>query len=106
VLVGVGSSIIAVSTNPQPPAPYQRPMQEFLWPAFRDGLLSLNRASILDKDQPGDGGWSGMRSNPAPRAAWNLGEKAGLTGLPSLLPLAGIWALAGALWSVAGGRRR
>ena len=83
-LTGFAATLIGVSTTAQPPAPtYDAPMSQLLWPAFRSGHLSLNRQSFFESYPPGD-----ISNYDAPRAAWNLGEKIGLHGLPSLLPLA------------------
>lgn len=75
-LWGVTLSLIAVSTNPRPPfsLSHKSPVQELLWPAFRLGHIPLQ----------GD--------------AWNLGQRAGLSGLASLLPLLLVWVLALAAW--------
>ena len=59
-------------------------------PAFRDGDLSLNPQTFVHNSV--DAGR--LRGGGDPHAAWNLGELAGLRGLPSLLPLAFIWIVA------------
>jgi len=85
-VAGSAFSLIGVSTTAQPPAPDpQHPMRDLLWPAFRDGQLSLNRQSYFDVRPPGEA--AGLRDVGVEHAQWNLGEKMGLTGLPSLLPL-------------------
>ncbi|HMB78787.1 MAG TPA: hypothetical protein VKI43_01920, partial [Vicinamibacterales bacterium] len=88
---GAGVTLVAVSTTPQPPASFKAPVRELLWPAFRDGDLSLNPQTFVhnsvDVEHMRGGGGD-------PHAAWNLGEIAGLHGLASLLPLAIIWAIA------------
>jgi hypothetical protein len=93
---GIALTVIAVSTNPQPPADFKSPLTALLWPAFRVGDLSLNTQTMVHATPPG-----GPRPAPdVPRAAWNLGELAGLRGYASLLPLAGVWVIAaGRLWS-------
>ena len=69
-------------------------MTELLWPAFRDGDLSLNPQTFVHNSV--DAGR--LRAPGAePHAAWNLGEIAGLRGLPSLLPLLVIWVIAAGL---------
>ena len=88
---GAALSLVAVATMAQPPASIQRPVTELLLPAFRDGDLSLNTQRFTDS------GASALRAHVEPKAAWNLGMKIGLTGLASLLPLALVWAAAGAL---------
>jgi hypothetical protein len=91
---GVGLTLVAVSTTPQPPASFKAPVSELLWPAFRDGDLSLNPQTFVHNSAD----VAHMRGGHGdPHAAWNLGELAGLRGLPSLLPLALIWAAAAAL---------
>jgi hypothetical protein len=93
---GAALTLIAVSTTPQPPATFKAPMQELMWPAFRDGDLALNPQTFVHNSA--DAGR--LRGNQVPHASWNLGEIAGLHGLPSLLPLALMWLVAGAcLWS-------
>jgi hypothetical protein len=84
---GLAATLVAVSTNPQPPSSYKAPMRELLLPAFADGDLSLNHQSFVH------GGASPelMRGNRVPHAAWNLGEIAGLRGRASLLPLLLVW---------------
>jgi hypothetical protein len=93
---GAALTLIAVSTTPQPPATFKAPMQELMWPAFRDGDLALNPQTFVHNSA--DAGR--LRGNQVPHASWNLGEIAGLHGLPSLLPLALMWLVAAAcLWS-------
>ncbi|MFN7985554.1 MAG: hypothetical protein U0Q11_27245 [Vicinamibacterales bacterium] len=92
-LWGVALNLIVVSTNPQPPSNIMRPVQELLWPAFMEGDLSLNPQSFTDYAADPDR----MRHNPAGHASWNLGERLGLHGLTSLLPLIAIWCLAALL---------
>ena len=90
---GAALTLVAVSTTPQPPATFTSPMRELLWPAFRDGDLSLNPQTFVHNSV--DAGR--LRGGGDPHAAWNLGELAGLRGLSSLLPLAFIWVAAAAL---------
>jgi hypothetical protein len=87
---GVAATLIAVSTTPQPPASIKAPMRELLWPAFRDGDLSLNPQTFVHNSVDVEH----LRGRGDPHAAWNLGELAGLHGLPSLVPLALVWAVA------------
>jgi hypothetical protein len=84
---GAALTLIAVSTTPQPPATFKAPVRELLWPAFRDGDLSLNPQTFVHNSV--DVGR--LRGGGEPHAAWNLGELAGLHGLTSLLPLAFLW---------------
>ena len=67
-------------------------MRELLWPAFRDGDLSLNPQTFVHNSVDVEH----LRGGGDPHAAWNLGELAGLHGLPSLLPLAVVWIVAAA----------
>ena len=87
---GAAVTLIAVSTTPQPPASFKAPMRELLWPAFRDGDLSLNPQTFVHNSVDVEH----LRGGGDPHAAWNLGELAGLHGLPSLVPLALVWAVA------------
>jgi hypothetical protein len=84
---GAALTLIAVSTTPQPPGSVMAPVRELLWPAFRDGDLSLNHQTFVHFTADGDR----LRGRTIPHAAWNLGEIAGLRGHASLLPLAAIW---------------
>jgi hypothetical protein len=90
---GAAITLIAVSTTPQPPASIKAPVRELLWPAFRDGDLSLNPQTFVHNSV--DVGH--LRGGGDPHAAWNLGELAGLRGLPSLLPLSVVWIVAAAI---------
>jgi hypothetical protein len=93
---GAALTLIAVSTTPQPPSSFHAPVRELLWPAFRDGDLSLNHQSFVD----GGANPDLLRGHKIPHASWNLGEIAGLHGLTSLFPLAAVWIAAGAaLWT-------
>ncbi|MCU1385685.1 MAG: hypothetical protein JWL71_4382 [Acidobacteria bacterium] len=87
---GAALTLIGVSTTPQPPASFKAPVTELLWPAFRDGDLSLNPQTFVHNSVDVEH----LRGGGDPHAAWNLGEIAGLRGLPSLLPLALVWVLA------------
>ena len=88
---GAALTLIAVSTTPQPPGSLRAPMQELLWPAFRDGDLSLNNQSFVTFRADPD-----LRGNTRPHASWNLGEISGLHGHASLLPLGIVWTAAAA----------
>ncbi|HKA91444.1 MAG TPA: hypothetical protein VKE22_27465 [Haliangiales bacterium] len=87
-LVSGGIQLVAVATTAQPPENVRRPLGDLLWPAFRDGDLALNHQSF---DEAGADP-ARLRGGSIPHDAWNLGEKLGLRGLPSLAPLAAIWA--------------
>lgn len=87
---GLALTLVAVSTTPQPPSSFKAPVSELLWPAFRDGDLSLNPQTYVHYSAPADQ----LRGNQLPHASWNLGQLAGLNGLASLVPLGLIWLLA------------
>ena len=94
-------TLIAVSTMPLPPSGIRRPVAEFMWPAFRDGDLSLNTQTFVSYGVDLD-----FRAHHEPRAAFNLGMKLGLTGHASLAPLVLVWAVCGyGLIGAAGSRK-
>jgi hypothetical protein len=85
-IVGVGFSLVAVSTDPQPTIFPGNPVTDHLWPAFRSGRLSSNTAPFV---------------GPPPglmRTAWNIGEGVGLRGRTSLVPLYVFWVTSLAAW--------
>ena len=73
---------------------FMKPVSELLWPAFRDGDLSLNHQTMVS----GSAEPSNLRGGRIPHAAWNLGEVAGLHGRASLVPLGLVWIAAAALF--------
>ncbi len=79
--------LVATSVGPEVSERIERPYAEHLIPRFVAGDLAGNRQSF-EMVRPAPNG---------PRHAWNVGERLGLEGLASLLPLAGIW-LACAVW--------
>lgn len=87
---GASLSLMAVSTTPQPPGDLYSPVRELLWPAFKAGDLSLNNQSMVHM-RGDEGRLLGGRTT---HYAWNLGEIAGLHGLPSLVPLLVVWIIA------------
>jgi len=80
--------LVATSVRPEVPTWYDRPFADYLWPLFRAGLLGVNTLPIH----------TGFIHEQ--RQAWNLGEKLGLHGLASLLPL-GAYLAATATWLIA-----
>ena len=96
-LAGIGESLVAVSTTPQPPANFERPMAELLWPTFSSGDFPIGWQGYLDY-RPPPGPMSELEAAGVPRAAWNLGQLIGLRGLMSLVPLFGIWVVAAMAW--------
>ena len=89
-IVGVAFALIAVSTTPQPPSNLRWPLADLLWPAFRDGDLSINTQTFVHNSLNGE-----LRNNPSHHAAWNLGQLAGLKGHASLVPLGVVWVVGG-----------
>jgi hypothetical protein len=84
IAYGLAMSVVAVSTNPEPAAVIRDPVWDQMWPAFRAGHLSSNTESFLS---------TGIEAFGKREFSWNVGEKLGLHGLPSLLPLAAVWML-------------
>jgi hypothetical protein len=87
---GAALTLVAVSTTPQPPSSTRDPVRELLWPAFRDGDLSLNHQTFVHGTAQADK----LRGGSIPHAAWNLGELVGLRGRLSLVPLGLVWVAA------------
>ena len=100
-VVGVGQSLVAVSTTPQPPANVERPMADLLWPDFKSGDFPIGWQGYLDYRPPA-GPMSELEAAGVPRAAWNLGQVVGLNGFMSLVPLFMMWIAAGVAWARAG----
>ena len=99
-LWGAAMALVCVATTAQPPEAILHPMTELLWPAFKDGDLSLNHQSFLE----GGAELAKLRGGALPHDAWNLGELMGLRGKASLLPLVAMWGALAALYARA--RRR
>jgi hypothetical protein len=97
-LVGVGESLVAVATTPQPPVGAERPMAELLWPAFKSGDFPIGWQGYLDL-RPPDAAMSELEAAGVPRAAWNLGQLAGLRAFASLLPLLALWLAGAVAWT-------
>jgi hypothetical protein len=80
--------VVATAVHPEVPTWYDRPFGEYLFPSFRNGQLAINTIPIH----------TGFIHEQ--RQAWNLGEKLGLQGRATLIPLAlylvatGAWLLA------------
>lgn len=81
---GIFWTLVAISTHPMPRDSYGRPFEELLWPSFVEGKLSLNQQDAF------------VSTRPSP--AYNWGERIGLKGLPSLIPLGVFWALMIGAW--------
>jgi hypothetical protein len=87
--VGAAMSLVAVSVTAQPNEAVKNPIVDLYLPSFAAGRLGVNWQGFLE---------AGQQSVRDPVAhAWNLGEKVGLSGLWSLVPLALFFALCG-LW--------
>ncbi len=84
-LVSVGIALMVVSTTSQLSMQDSCPLAHSVWPAFWCGQVALNRVSILTVAEGGSG-------------AFNLGQLMGLHGLASLIPLLGMWVVAGVAW--------
>ena len=84
---------------PLPPANIRLPVAEFMLPAFRDGDLSINTQSVASGGVDLD-----FRAHHEPKAAFNLGMKAGLDGHASLVPLGLVWLACGLWWWLASRR--
>jgi hypothetical protein len=67
---------VATAVRPEVPTWYDDPFRELLFPSFLGGQLAINTIPIH----------TGFIHEQ--RQAWNLGEKLGLEGLATLLPLA------------------
>jgi hypothetical protein len=71
-------------------------MRELLWPAFVSGDFPIGWQSVLERSAPGEP-LSELERRGVPRASWNLGQRVGLRGHASLVPLFLVWIL-GAFW--------
>ena len=70
--------LVGTSVKPEVPRVEERPFSAFLLPAFSEGRLAQNTQSIDMVTGRGH----------TLRRAWNLGERLGLEGVATLLPLA------------------
>jgi len=93
VLFGAVMSLIAVSTTPMLPETLKNPVRGLLGPAFRVGDLSLSpvESFLVEPKLHHVDTYAGYHP-------WNLGERAGLSGLFSLAPLFAVWSGAVAAW--------
>jgi hypothetical protein len=103
VLWGGALSLVAESTTVQPPDYYKEPVTQLLWPSFRDSRFSLNTLTFDEYGNEGPPLLSVEDGND--RAAWNVGERLGIAGHASLVPLFLLWAAAAAAWWLVGRRR-
>ena len=84
-LCSAGIALMVVSTTSQLSMQDSCPLAHSVWPAFWSGQVALNRVSMLTAAEGGGG-------------AFNLGQIMGLHGLASLIPLFGMWLIAGVMW--------
>lgn len=90
-LYGVVLSLVAVSTTALPSKEdYEQPVGQLLWPSFRRGELALHHQAIVE--------FSVSKARDPSAHAWNAGEKLGLSGKTSLLPLFAAWGVLGGVW--------
>jgi hypothetical protein len=83
-------SAMAVSTLVLLPGDVGAPVRERILPAFASGDLALNPQTFLETGQ------STRPANPL-LSAWNVGQRLGLHGHESLIPLAVAWGVAAVL---------
>jgi hypothetical protein len=88
-LCSVFVGLMVVSTTSQLSMQDNCPIVHSVWPAFWSGQMALNRDSMLTVAESGNAG---------PYGAFNVGQLFGLHGLASLVPLLGMWVLAGLWW--------
>jgi hypothetical protein len=86
-LVSIFLMLAGTSVKPEVPRVEERPFTAFLLPAFLEGRLALNTQSIDMVTGRGH----------TLRRAWNLGERLGLEGLATLVPLA-VFVLGALAW--------
>ncbi len=89
-LCSVFLALMVVSTTSQLSMQDSCPLVHLVWPAFWSGHMAMNRDSMLTASEAGACGQF---------AAFNLGERVGLHGLASLIPLLAMWLAAALLWS-------
>jgi hypothetical protein len=86
-IVSVFVALIVVSTTSQLAMQDSCPIVHSSWRAFWSGQMAMNRESMLTAAEAGGG-----------YGAFNLGQLLRLHGLASLIPLLGLWAIAGIIW--------
>jgi len=88
-LCSVFLALMVISTTSQLSMQGNCPIAHSSWPAFWSGQMALNHDSMLTVAEAGSGARYG---------AFNLGQLMGMQGLASLVPLLGLWGVAGLLW--------
>jgi len=86
-LCSVFITLMVVSTSSQLAMQDSCPIVHSSWPNFWSGHMATNRESMLLPSEAGES-----------QAAFNLGQLAGLHGLPSLLPLLVVWVFVALIW--------
>lgn len=81
-------TLMVVSTTSQLAMQDSCPIIHSTWPAFWSSHMAMNRESMLTVAEAASGDYG----------AFNLGQRLGLRGLPSLIPLAAVWSLAALGW--------
>ena len=87
-IISLFVALMVVSTTSQLAMQDSCPIVHSSWPAFWSGQMAMNRESMLTAAEAGGG-----------YRAFNLGQLLGLHGLASLIPLLGIWGIAGVFWA-------
>src|SRR6185436_17638386 len=72
------------------PDNHKVPFTQLLWPNFASGHLSINQQAFVEE-------YPVSQRDPVAHM-WNLGEKFGLAGHASLVPLFAAWGVIGAVW--------
>jgi hypothetical protein len=95
VALSIYMMLAATAVKPEAPSSLRVPFANYILPAFTRGDLAISTQSIDRPDAP----------VAAPPQAWNLGQRLGLDGKTSLLPLA-LWVAATGAWLVFALRQR
>ena len=84
-LCSVFLALMVVSTTSQLSMQDSCPLVHSVWPSFWSGQMAVNHDSMLTASEAGTSGQFG---------AFNLGQRIGLRGLASLIPLLAMWGIA------------
>ena len=87
----IATTLTVVSVTAQPPDDLKAPWSQLYEPSFAEGKLSRNLQAFVE-DFP-------VRTRDPISHAWNLGERMGLQGRTSLLPLLLAWGAIVAAWA-------
>ena len=88
--VSVALNVVGTATTPYVSEFETAPLTEIYPMLARDGAISLNPVSLFTPAAEVDARW--QQAGAHPWAAYNLGERLGLSGWVSLFPLATLWA--------------